>query len=255
MSKVLSLSPAVRRAVADELLRRDFVAFVRRTFETVVPGEELHLNWHIHAMAHVLERVRRGKIKRLIITVPPRHLKSITASVAFPAFVLGHDPTKKFVCLSYSGDLAVKHAADFRAVVNASWYRRIFPAMRISSEKNTEFETVTSRRGGRLATSVGGTLTGRGGNIFILDDPMNPKQAMSESSRKSAVQWFQNTLLSRLNLKGEDVIIVVMQRLHVDDLVGVLLEQGGWHHLNLPAIADGPEVNPDRARKGSSSRG
>ena len=244
MPKVLSLSPAIRRAVADELLRRELVAFVRRTFETVVPGEELHLNWHIRAMAHVLERVRRGKIKRLIITVPPRHLKSITASVAFPAFVLGHDPTKKFVCLSYSGDLAVKHAADFRAVVNASWYRRIFPAMRISSEKNTEFETVTTRRGGRLATSVGGTLTGRGGNIFILDDPMNPKQAMSESSRKSAVQWFQNTLLSRLNLKGEDVIIVVMQRLHVDDLVGVLLEQGGWHHLNLPAIADGPEVVP-----------
>ena len=179
MRKVLSLSPAIRRAVADELLRREFVAFVRRTFETAVPGEELHLNWHIRAMAHVLERVRRGKIKRLIITVPPRHLKSITASVAFPAFVLGHDPTKKFVCLSYSGDLAVKHAADFRAVVNASWYRRIFPAMRISSEKNTEFETVTTRRGGRLATSVGGTLTGRGGNIFILDDPMNPKQARS----------------------------------------------------------------------------
>jgi hypothetical protein len=124
MSKVPTLSPAIRRAVADELLRREFVPFVRRTFETVVPGEQLHLNWHIHAMAHVLELVRRGKIKRLIITVPPRHLKSITASVAFPAFLLGHDPTKKFVCLSYSGDLAVKHAADFRAVVNASWYRR-----------------------------------------------------------------------------------------------------------------------------------
>ena len=97
MPKVLSLSPAIRRAVADELLRRELVAFVRRTFETVVPGEELHLNWHIPAMAHVLERVRQGKIKRLIITVPPRHLKSITASVALPAFVLGHDPTKKFV--------------------------------------------------------------------------------------------------------------------------------------------------------------
>jgi hypothetical protein len=222
MPRAKSLSPAAQRAVVDELLRREFVAFVRRTFETVVPDEELHLNWHIHAMAHVLEQVRRGKIKRLIITVPPRHLKSITASVAFPAFVLGHDPTKKFVCVSYSGDLAVKHAADFRAVINAEWYRRIFPAMRVSPEKNTEFETVTTRRGGRLATSVGGTLTGRGGNIFILDDPMNPKQSMSESSRKSSVQWFQNTLLSRLNRKGEDVIIIVMQRLHVEDLVGVL---------------------------------
>src|SRR5215831_18506257 len=121
MSRTKILSLAARRAVADELLRREFVPFVRRTFETVVPGEQLHLNWHIHAMAHVLELVRRGKIKRLIITVPPRHLKSITASVAFPAFVLGHDPTKKFVCLSYSGDLAVKHAADFRAVINAEW--------------------------------------------------------------------------------------------------------------------------------------
>jgi hypothetical protein len=168
MSRPKILSPAAQRAVVDELLRREFVAFVRRTFETVVPGEELHLNWHIRAMAHVLEQVRQGKVKRLIITVPPRHLKSITASVAFPAFGLGHDPTKKFVCLSYSGDLAVKHAADFRAVINSEWYRRIFPAMRISSEKNTEFETVTTRRGGRLATSVGGTLTGRGGNISSL---------------------------------------------------------------------------------------
>ena len=244
MSKVKKLNLEVQRRVADELMRHDFVAFIRRTFETVVPGEELHLNWHIRAIAHVLERVRRGKIKRLIITVPPRHLKSITASVAFPAFLLGHDPAKKIVCASYSEELAVKHARDFRAVVNAPWYRRIFPAMRISSEKNTELETVTIRRGGRLATSVGGTLTGRGGNLIVLDDAIDPKQAMSEASRKSVMQWFQNTLLSRLNLKSEDVIIIVMQRLHVDDLVGVLLEQGGWHHLNLPAIADGLEVTP-----------
>jgi predicted phage terminase large subunit-like protein len=249
MSRVKNLSLEVQRRVADELMRHDFVAFIRRSFETVVPGEELHLNWHIRAMAHVLERVRRGKIKRLIITVPPRHLKSITASVAFPAFLLGHNPAKKIVCASYSEELAVKHARDFRAVVNAPWYRRIFPAMRISSEKNTELETVTTRRGGRLATSVGGTLTGRGGNLIVLDDAMNPKQAMSETSRKSVIQWFQNTLLSRLNLKGEDVIIIVMQRLHVDDLVGVLLEQGGWHHLNLPAIADAPQVIPIGTRK------
>src|SRR5258706_11389447 len=97
MSKVLSLSPAIRRAVADQLLRREFVAFVRRTFETVVPGEELHLNWHILAMARVLERIRRGEIKSLIITLPPRHLKSITAYVPFPAFCLGHGPANKIV--------------------------------------------------------------------------------------------------------------------------------------------------------------
>ncbi len=239
-----SLSPAAQRVLVDGKIRQDLVAFIRRTFETVVPGETLHLNWHIQAVAHVLNEVRCGRIKRLIITLPPRHLKSITASVAFPAFVLGHDPTKKIICVSYSGELAVKHALDCRAVIRSEWYRRLFVATRISSDKNTELETLTTMRGGRFATSVGGTLTGRGGNIIVLDDPINPKQAMSEVTRKSVVQWFKSTLLSRLNLKGEDAIIIVMQRLHVDDLVGVLLEEGGWHHLNIPAIAETPKRIP-----------
>ena len=103
-------------------------------------------------MAHALERVRRGETKRLIITVPPRHLKSITASVAFPAYVLGRDPTKKIICVSYSDELAIKHAMDFRAVVSSDWYRRVFPGTRISPEKDTETEVVTTKRGGRLAT-------------------------------------------------------------------------------------------------------
>ena len=238
------LSPAARRALVDECMRQDLVAFIRRTFETVVPGESLHLNWHIRAMAHALEQVRSGLVKRLIITVPPRHLKSITTSVAFPAYVLGHDPSKKFVCVSYSNELSIKHANDCRTVMKSDWYRGIFPRTRISPDKDTETEMLTTMRGGRLATSVGGTLTGRGGNIIILDDPMNPKQAMSEASRTSTIQWFRTTLLSRLNLKGEDAIIIVMQRLHVDDLVGILLEEGGWDHLDIPAIADGPQKIP-----------
>lgn len=92
-------------------------------------------------------------------------------------------------------------------------------------------------------------MTGRGGNIIILDDPQKPEEALSETSRRRMVQWFENTLLSRLNLKTEDVIIVVMQRLHVDDLVGVLLEKGGWDHLDLPAIADIPQTVPLGAGK------
>ena len=128
--------------------------------------------------------------------------------------------------------------------MKSDWYRGIFPRTRISPDKDTETEILTTMRGGRLATSVGGTLTGRGGNIIILDDPMNPKQAMSETSRTSTIQWFRTTLLSRLNLKGEDAIIIVMQRLHVDDLVGILLEEGGFDHLEIPAIADGPQKIP-----------
>jgi predicted phage terminase large subunit-like protein len=172
------------------------------------------------------------------------NLKSITASVAYPAFLLGQDPTKKIICVSYSGDLAAKHAADFRTVMESDFYKRAFPETQISPRKNTEFETQTTRRGGRLATSVGGTLTGRGGNVVILDDPMKPKEAMSETARASVIEWYKGTLLSRLNMKTEDAIIVVMQRLHVDDLVGNLLEQGGWEHLDIPAIAQEPQRIP-----------
>ena len=195
------LSPAAQRALVDECMRQDVVSFIRKTFEAF-PGERLHLNWHIQAIAHALDQVRSGAIKRLIITVPPRHLKSITTSVAFPAYVLGHDPSKKFVCVSYSNELSTKHAIDCRTVMQSDWYRRLFPGTRISSDKNTEMEMLTTMRGGRLATSVGGTLTGRGGNIIILDDPMNPKQAMSEASRTSTFQWFRTTLLSRTQSQG-----------------------------------------------------
>ena len=231
-------SVALKRAIVDEVARNDLVSFTHLVFETVVPGERLHLNWHVRAIAHALEQVRLGKIKRLIITVPPRHLKSLTGSVAFPAFVLGHKPNTKILCASYSADLAIKHANDFRAVMRSERYRRLFPETRISVEKNTELELMTTSRGGRFATSVGGTVTGRGGNIIILDDPMKPDDGLSDALRQRAIDWFQQTLLSRLNAKRDDAIIVIMQRIHVDDLVGVLLEQGGWHHLDLPAIAD-----------------
>ena len=150
------------RAVLNALLRHDLVAFTQRCFQTVAPGQQFLMNWHIEAIAHQLERCRRREVRRLIITLPPRNLKSICASVAFPAFALGHDPTMRIVCVSYSQDLAAKHARDFRAVMESGWYRGHFPHTRIDLRKNTEGEFGTTAQGYRLATSVGGTLTGRG---------------------------------------------------------------------------------------------
>src|SRR5438034_6681360 len=180
----------------------------------------------------------RGEIKRLIITVPPRSLKSICALVAFPAFVLGHYPTRRIICVSYAEALARKHANDCRALMRSTLYHRLFPNTRISNAKDTELEFATTRGGNRLATSIGGTLTGRGGNLIVIDDPLKPQDAYSEAARENTKQWYSNTLLSRLDDKTKDAIIVVMQRLHLDDLVGHLLEQEGWTHLNLPAIAE-----------------
>jgi predicted phage terminase large subunit-like protein len=158
--------------------------------------------------------------------------------------VLGQDPTRRIICVSYAEGLARKHANDFRAVMRSPLYRRLFPGTRISAAKDTELEVMTTARGFRYATSVGGTLTGRGGNLLILDDPLNAQEANSERARETLKQWYANTLLSRLDNKAEDAIIVVTQRLHVDDLVGHLLEQGGWTELSLPAIAEVEQVVP-----------
>jgi predicted phage terminase large subunit-like protein len=232
------LSPRLRRALLDALVSVDMTAFICRSFEIVSPGEKFIFNWHLRAIAHALERVRRGEINRLIIAMPPRQLKSISVSVAFPAFLLGHDPTRKIIAASYSDALAAKHHNDCRALMRSEWYRRIFPATRMGSEKNTESEFLTTRRGGRYATSVGGTLTGRGGDLIIVDDPLKPEEAASESARMRVIQWFETTLLSRLNDKTHDAIIIVMQRLHVDDLAGHLLQKGSWELLELQAIAE-----------------
>ena len=177
--------------------------------------------------------------------MPPRSLKSITASVAFPAFVLGLDPTRRFICVSYSGELAKKHSNDFRTVVESPWYRSVFPITRIGPYKNSETEIEFTARGFRLATSVGGTLTGRGGEIIVIDDPLKPDDAYSEAKRNAANEWFKNTLLSRLDDKRTGAIVIVMQRVHMDDLTAFVTEQSDeWEILNLPAIADADEDIP-----------
>jgi predicted phage terminase large subunit-like protein len=226
------------RDLLHALLRNDFYAFIQKMFETVVPGATFSRNWSTEAVAHALEQIVRGETTRLIVNIPPRHLKSLCASVALPAYLLGHYPTKKIICVSYSDDLAVKFANDCRAVMQADWYKRTFPHTQIDRAKNTETEFRTTKRGYRLATSVGGTLTGRGGDVIIIDDPIKPQDAQSEAIRKKTTQWYENTLLSRLDDKVHGAIVLVMQRLHLDDLAGHLLEKGGFEHLCLPAIAE-----------------
>ena len=221
----------------DEILRRDFGKFLYRCFLWLNPGATFLSNWHIRAIAYQLERIRRGEITRLIINLPPRYLKSITVSVAFPAYLLGLDPRRKIIAISYGDDLSAKHASDFRSVVNSSWYQRAFRGMRIA--RNTELEVMTTRRGFRKATSVMGPLTGLGGDLVIIDDPQKPIDAQSEPRRNSVNQWLSNTLLSRLDNKQTSAIIVVMQRVHMDDLSGYLSNSPEkWEVLSLPAIAE-----------------
>ena len=217
------------------LLRTDLTAFVHKVFTTVSPGDDYRHNWHIEAITHELGQCRDGDNTRLLITQPPRSLKSICSSVAFVAWALGQDPALRFVCVSYSQELANELARQFRLVVDSDWYRALFPKMRLV--KDTGSQCVTSVGGGRIATSIGGTITGRGADIIIVDDPLKAEDAASETARAEVIRWYSTTLATRLNDKQRGVIVVVMQRLHEDDLAGYLLDQGGWHHLDLPAIA------------------
>ena len=201
-------------------------------------------------------QIDHGQSRRLIITQPPRSLKSICTSVAFVAWSIGHDPTKRFACVSYSHELAASFARQFRTVVMSDWYRALFPMVQFS--KDTETECVTTRGGGRFAVPVGGSFTGRGADVIIVDDPMKAEDAQSEKARRTVNDWYATTLLSRLDDKQKGAIILVMQRLHEDDLAGQLLKDGGWDHLDLPAIAQDDEEIPigpgaiHRRRKGEA---
>ena len=225
------------------MLREDFGSFLRKSFNTLDPGTTFTPNWHLDAICWHLEQVRLGKIKRLIITMPPRSLKSIAASVAFPAFVHGHNPSCRFICVSYSNDLAAKHQRDYRALLASAWYRSTFQT-RINPSKDSETEIELIGRGTRLISSPGGTLTGRGADIIILDDPLKAADAYSDAKRSMVNDWYGSTLVSRLNDKINGAIVVVTQRLHVDDLVGHLLNSTAkpGRCLTLPAIASQAQI-------------
>ena len=223
------------------LLRSDFHGFIERSFYQLNPVTDFKDNWHIGVLADRLEQVRLGNIKRLIINVPPRSLKSHCASVAFPAWLLGHNPSAQIICASYAQDLADKFASDCRTLMQSPMYKRIFN-VRLSSQRPSLQELCTTRNGFRLATSVGGVVTGRGADFLIVDDPLKPDEALSDSARSKVNQWYDHTFFSRLNDKRNGGIVIIMQRLHEDDLVGHLLGKDDWTVVTFPAIADKKEI-------------
>ncbi|WP_170971265.1 phage terminase large subunit [Mesorhizobium sp. GR13] len=226
------------RKALDIILRRDFESFFIRVFQHLNPGTQFLGNWHSKAVAYHLDLIRNETIRRLIIAMPPRSGKSIAASVALPAFVHGHDPRRRIVCASYSQELATKFQNDYRRVLTSDWYRHLFPATRISSRKDTEAHIELNEGGSRTATSVGGTLTGLGADLIIIDDPLKAADAASEPARQKVNQWYGSTLLSRLNDKNSGAIVIASQRLHVGDLVGHVRAAGvHWETLTLQAIA------------------
>ncbi len=226
------------RVAINHALRTDLSAFIDYTFREVSPADRVEISWYLEAIAYRLQLCAEREIKRLIINVPPRHGKSISASVAFAAWLLGRNPSERVVGISYGSEVAMKFARDTKRVMESDWYRRAFPQTRFSARAATH-DFQTTKRGGRFTTSIDGAITGLGGDIFLIDDPNQASDARSAVSRQAVIDWYGGTLLSRLNNAREGVMIVIQQRIHADDLTGYLLSTEGeaWHHLNLPAIA------------------
>lgn len=205
------------------ILRNDLMSFIMRAFLELNPQTRFLLAPYIEMIAARLQAVARGDVKRLIVNLPPRGLKSHCVSIALPAWYLGHDPTAQIICASYGQDLADKFARDCRTIMMSDWYRRIFKTRLASRQAVADF--MTTDGGVRMATSVGGVLTGRGADLIIIDDPLKPDEALSQTQRKTVNDWYDTTLHTRLNDKANGRIVIVMQRLHQDDLVGHVLKQ------------------------------
>lgn len=229
----------------DPITRIHFAVFVQRVFAELNPGTDYLDNFHIHVIIEALEDLRLDRNHRLAVAMPPRSLKSIIISVAWVAWLMGHNPGLRIICVSYGQELADKMASDCRQVIQSAWYRRLFPGTQLLHGRQSLANFETTAGGARFSTSVGGVLTGFGADYILLDDPMKPGDAISEVERNATNHWVQHTLLTRLNDKRNGRLLIVMQRLHEEDVIGSLLEKaaGTFKLLSFPAIATADEVH------------
>ncbi|MDE0205772.1 MAG: phage terminase large subunit [Candidatus Tectomicrobia bacterium] len=212
-------------------------AFIMQMWK-YMDGSTFKDNWHVHVICEHLEKVANGEIRRLIINIPPRHQKSLTVSVAWPAWMWLRNPHREFLFASYSHDLSVRDSVRCRNVIQSPLYQaRWGDRFRLQDDQNTKVRFENDHRGKRLATSVGGTLTGEGGDIIVIDDPMSADEARSATERQNTLDWWREVMTTRLNDPVTGAYVIIMQRLHEEDLTGFLLdnEPGVWTHLCLPA--------------------
>lgn len=223
--------------VLQALCRTSFEAFAHKAFGIIEPGTDFETNWHIGCVAEHLEAAYRGEIKRLIINIPPRSLKSYSVAQAFPAWVMGKNPTQKFIMASYAYSLAEDNVRKCRTIMRDDWYKDTFKQTIIRPDQDQKHHFETTQGGIYYGAGIGGTITGKGADYVLLDDPLNPKEGMSDTIRATTISEIRSTLFSRFNDKRTGRFILIMQRLHEGDPTGDLLKDGGYVHVKLPAIS------------------
>ena len=230
-----------QQQVSAALMRGFFPFFLPWAFGALHPGvKPLEMRWYLHAMCQAFQKVATGQIRRLVINVPPRNLKSVT-SVAFTAWMLGCNPALKFMFVTYGTNLSREHYEHCRKLMSHPFYRLLFPGTRMLPGGRGELIIRTTAGGGCRSVTVSGATTGFGADIILIDDAMKADDISSEARRAELERFFRETLVTRLNNKRRGVIISIQQRLGEDDLPARLIEAGA-DHLNLPAYDDQERV-------------
>ncbi|MBS0236253.1 MAG: phage terminase large subunit [Proteobacteria bacterium] len=230
----MSSNDTDNQTIDNQQVPQSFSQFLAHAFSILNPGREFIKHWHIGLITDVLQEVELGHVKRLVVNIPPRSLKSTIISVAWPAWLLAVNPSNKIIVTSYSQALSIKHAQDTKMIMESDWYIHHYPKTIISKGKNTQRKFTTTMQGIRLAASVGSTLTGEGADFIIVDDPQTALQARSPAQSEKVKFWYNQTLLTRLNDTFKGRVIVVMQRLHEGDLTAHLHSKKGYAKLILP---------------------
>lgn len=212
--------------------------FIEIMWPVLEPGRRLVRGWSHDAMLEHLEAVEKGQIKKLLINVPPGWMKSMSTCVFFPAWCWGprRKPGLRFICASYTQALTLRDNRRCRQLIADEKYQACWgDVFQIVPDQDTKGKFENDKRGWKIATSVGGVGTGERGDIFIIDDPHNVKQAESDQVRDSTLQWFTEVVPSRVNDPHESAFIVIMQRVHQSDVSGLIISRAlGYDHLCLP---------------------
>src|SRR5438045_5176450 len=243
-----TIPPQVERVSAlrtylAERLATDLSAFTKKAFQILYPGRKLVWSPHYDLLCEYLQLVKQRR--SLIISIPPRTLKSTLVTIAFPVWVWLTEPEHNFLTASYSLDLSTEHSVFRRNLLQSAWFHRLWgDKFHLAGDRNQVSQFMNNKRGQMLATSVGATAMGRGCDTAIVDDPVSADQALSDAERTRANNWHDSTLRSRLNDPSTGAIVLVMQRLHELDPTGFLLEQepGLWTHIRVPLEAEEDET-------------
>lgn len=218
-----------------ERARQSLAEFVRQAWHVMEPCKPLIWNWHVEHICQHLQAITEGKIRRLVINIPPGHSKSLLTAVFWPAWVWLQQPEWRMLCGAYGMDLAIRDAVRCRELIESDWYQKMFaPDWRLTKAQNAKRHFRNTQRGERVAVSVGGRVTGFRGDCVLIDDPLNAMDAYSSLKRRNAINWFDQAASNRLNDLRYGAIVLIMQRLHHEDLSGHILRQGGYEHLCLP---------------------